>query len=272
MSLRNFLTSRTFLKHFLFAFLLVAVIIFIILFWLKMYTLQSEVIEVPDFSGLTEFQAETLAEENHLRFEITDSLHFAGAEPGAIVEQVPEPGLKVKKNRVVYLVINSTAPEKVILPKLSDISFRQAQAIIENCGLKTGNITFEASEFNDLVLKVKQNSRELNQGDEVIKGSSIDIVIGKSSGNIETSLPDLTGLSLSEAKNQLSLNMLNTGVLIYTGTLPTPADTAAAVVWKQYPSIVNTSVVSIGSSVDLWLTNAGNDSTVIAEPETPEIP
>lgn len=271
MSLRNFLTSRTFLKHFLFAFLLVAVIIFIILFWLKMYTLQSEVIEVPDFSGLTEFQAETLAKENHLRFEITDSLHFNEAEPGAIVEQVPEPGLKVKKNRVVYLVVNSTSPEKVILPKLSDISFRQAQAMIENCGLKTGNITFEASEFNDLVLKVKQNSRELNQGDEVIKGSSIDIVIGKSSGNIDTHLPDLMGLSLSEAKNQLSLNMLNTGVLIYTGTLPTPADTAAAVVWKQYPSIVNTSVVSIGSSVDLWLTGAGNDSTEIAEPETPEI-
>jgi beta-lactam-binding protein with PASTA domain len=271
MSLRNFLTSRTFLKHLLFAFLLIAVIIFITLFWLKMYTLQSEVIEVPDFTGLTEFKAETLAEENHLRYEITDSLHFAGAEPGAIVEQVPEPGLKVKKNRVVYLVVNSTTPEKVILPKLSDISFRQAQAMIENCGLKTGNITFEASEFNDLVLKVKQNSLELNQGDEVVKGSLIDIVIGKSSGNIETSLPDLMGLSLSEAKNQLSLNMLNTGVLIYTGSLLTPEDTAAAVVWKQYPSIANTNTVSIGSSVDLWLTGAGNDSIDTTEMKTPEI-
>jgi beta-lactam-binding protein with PASTA domain len=272
MSLKNFLTSRVFLKHFLLAFLLIAVIIFITLFWLKMYTLQSEVIEVPDFTGLTEFQAETLAEENHLRYEITDSLHFAGAEPGAIVEQVPEPGLKVKKNRVVYLVVNSTTPEKVILPKLSDISFRQAQAMIENCGLKTGNITFEASEFNDLVLKVKQNSRELNQGDEVVKGSLIDIVIGKSGGSIETSLPDLMGLSLSEAKNQLSLNMLNTGVLIYTGTLLTPEDTAAAVVWKQYPSIANTNTISIGSSVDLWLTGADNDSINTPETETPEIP
>ncbi len=271
MSLRNFLTSRVFLKHFLLAFLLIAVIIFITLFWLKMYTLQSDVVEVPDFSGLTESQAETLAEENRLRYEITDSIHFEGAEPGAIVEQVPEPGLKVKKNRVIYLIVNSIAPEKVILPKLSDISFRQVQAMIENCGLKVGNLTFEASEFNDLVLKVKQNSRELNQGDEVVKGSPIDIVIGKSSGNIETSLPDLSGLTLSEAKNQLSLNMLNTGVLIYTGTLLTPADTAAAVVWKQYPSIANTNTVSIGSSVDLWLTGAVNSPNDTIEAETPEI-
>jgi beta-lactam-binding protein with PASTA domain len=270
MSLKNFLTSRIFLKHLLFAFLIISVIIFITLLWLKMYTRQSEVITVPVFAGLTESQAETLAEEHHLRYEITDSLHFEGAEPGAVVEQVPEPGLKVKKNRIIYLIVNSTVPEKVILPKLNDISFRQAQALIENCGLKTGNITFEASEFNDLVLKVKQNSRDLIQGDEVVKGSSIDIVIGKSSGNIDTPLPDLTGLTLSEAKSQLELNMLNTGVLIYTGTILTPEDSAASVVWKQYPSIANTRIVSIGSSVDLWLTIA-NDSTKITEPETPVI-
>lgn len=269
MSLKDFLTSKVFFKHLAMAVGLVLVIIFITLQALKSYTLQRESYAVPDFSGLQPYEAERLAEENNLRFEVADSIHFIGAEPGAVVEQVPEPGLKVKKNRIVFVTINSTVPEKVILPKITDVSFRQAQAMIENCGLITGNITFQPSEYNDLVLKVEQRSRELNQGDEILKGSTVDLVIGRSGGSSETSLPDLTGLLLTDAKNTLSTGMLNAGVLIFDSSITTPEDSASAIVWKQYPSISNTRIVNIGTSVDLWLTSADKINTEL--PETPEI-
>lgn len=256
MSLKKFLTSKVFFKHLALAIGLLLVIIFITLQILKFYTLQRQSYVVPDFSGMQPYEAERLAEENNLRFEISDSIHFAGAEPGAVVEQIPEPGLKVKKNRTVFVTINSTVPEKVILPKLTDVSFRQAQAMIENCGLVAGNISFQPSEYNDLVLKVTQRSRELNQGDEVLKGSTVDLVVGRSGGNIETSLPDLTGLSLAEAKNTLSAGMLNTGVLIFDSSVTTPEDSANAIVWRQYPAVSNTRIINIGTSVDLWLTLA----------------
>ena len=268
MSLKDFLTSKVFFKHLAMAVGLVLVFIFITLQVLKSYTRQSESYAVPDFSGMQPSDAERLTDENHLRFEVADSIHFSGAEPGAVVEQVPEPGLKVKKNRIVFVTINSTVPEKVILPKITDVSFRQAQAMIENCGLISGNITFEASEYNDLVLKVVQRSRELNQGDEVLKGSTVDLVVGRSGGSSETPLPDLTGLSLNDAKNTLSTGMLNTGVLIFDSSVMTPEDSASAIVWKQYPSISNTRIVNIGTSVDLWLTMADTINTKV--PETPE--
>lgn len=263
MSLKNFITSRVFLKHLILAFLLVLIIMVSILQQLKSYTRHGESFPVPKFTGLRIDEIETVADQNNLKYEIVDSMHIDGAEPGVVVEQVPGAGFKVKKNRVVFLTINSTVPEKVVLPKLTDISFRQAQGLIENCGLILGTISYQPSEYNNLVLKVVQNSRELSQGDIIPKGSSVDLVIGSSSGNQDTPLPNLTGLTYSEAEALLTTQMLNTGVLIYDRTIITSEDTLAALIWKQYPNFQNTRIVSLGTSVDLWLTL---DSLKIQQP------
>ena len=253
MSLKDFLTSRTFLKHLLLAVSLVLFLVIFTLWRLKSYTHHGESQAVPDFSGLTVERAEEIADDNDLQIEVTDSIHFDGAQPGVVVEQVPVPGFKVKKNRIIFLTLNSTTPEKVNLPKLNDISFRQVQALVENCGITVGKITYEASEFNDLVLKVTQNGVELKQGDVVEKGSTVDIVIGKSSGSLDTPLPELIGMSFTDAKNTLTIYMLNVGVLIYDPSVITVEDSANAMVWKQYPATTNTKIVNIGTSVDLWL-------------------
>ena len=267
MSLKNFITSRTFLKHILLALLLVLIIVIFTLQRLKSYTNHGVSFPVPNFTGLKVDEIEAIADQNNIKYEIIDSMHVDYAELGVVVEQVPSAGFKVKKNRIVYLTINSTVPEKVILPKLSDISFRQAQGLIENCGIKLGNISYEPSEYNNLVLKVVQNARELSPGDFILKGSSVDLVIGKSSGNQDTPLPNLTGLTYSEAEAILTTQTLNTGVLIYDGTIITTEDTLAALIWKQYPNYQNTRIVSLGTSIDLWLTL---DSLKIQKPTLQE--
>lgn len=254
MSLIKFFKSRVFLKHLILAFLLISVIISITLFRLKSYTRHGESFPVPNFSGLTIDEIEAVAKQNDIEYKIIDSIHFNDAEPGVVVEQVPEAGFKVKRNRIVFLTINSTVPEKVILPKLTDISFRQAQALIENCGIILGTITYQPSEYNNLVLKVQQNSREITEGDIILKGSSVDLVIGSSSGIQDTPLPDLTGKTFSEAEAILTTNMLNTGVLICDETILSSEDTLRAIIWKQYPNFKNTRIVSLGTSIDLWLT------------------
>jgi len=263
MSLKDFLTSRVFLKHLILAILLTLIIVVFTLQQLKLYTRHGQSFPVPDFEGLTSQEIESIAEQYDMQYEIIDSVHFEGAKPGVVVEQVPEAGSRVKRNRVIFLTINSTVPEKVTLPKLTDISFRQAEALIENCGTILGNISYEPSEYNNLVLRVEQNAKELKQGDIVFKGSSVDLIIGSSSGNQDTPLPNLTGFTFSEAENLLKSNMLSTGVLIYDGTIITTEDTLSAFVWKQYPSISNTRILSLGTSVDLWFTR---DSLKIQQP------
>lgn len=263
MSLKNFITSRVFLKHLILAFLLVLIIVVFTLRQLKSYTRHGESFPVPNFTGLTINEIETISEQNDLKYEIIDSTHFDGAKPGVIVEQVPEAGSRVKRNRIVFLTINSTVAEKVTLPKLTDISFRQAQALIENCGLLLGTISYEPSEYNNLVLKVQQNASEIYEGNIILKGSSVDLIIGSSSGSQDTPLPNLTGLTHLEAQALLSSNMLIPGVLIYDESIISSEDTLAALIWKQYPNFQNTRIVSLGTSIDLWFTL---DSLKIQQP------
>lgn len=262
MSFKKFITSRLFIKHLLISIIIVVAIISIVLQQLKSYTHHGESYPVPDFTGLTIDEIDEVAKQAHLKCEIIDSMHFEDTNPGAVAEQVPEPGFKVKKNRIVFLTINSTVPEMVVLPKLTDISFRQALGLIENCGLVAGKITYQPSEYNNLVLNVEQNSKVLQYGDVIQKGSSVDLVIGSNSGIQDTPLPNLTGMTYAEAKSLLTSYMLNTGSLICDGTIITSEDTLAATIWKQYPGN-NIRTVSLGTSVDLWLTL---DSDKISQP------
>jgi beta-lactam-binding protein with PASTA domain len=110
---------------------------------------------------------------------------------------------------------------------------------------------------------VVQGSKELTQGDIIIKGSSVDLVIGSSTGNQEIPLPNLTGLTFRQADSLLTAQMLNTGVPIYDASIITTEDTLSAIIWKQYPNFQNTRIVSLGTSIDLWLTL---DSLKIQQP------
>ena len=254
MSLKNFLTSRVFLKHLFLAIILVIVVLVITMQGLKKYTHHGESYPVPDFTGLSGDEIVNAALQNNLKTEIIDSVYMNDALPGVVVDQEPEPGFRVKQNRTVFLTINSIEPEKVLLPKLTDISFRQAQVLVENIGIQIGNISYEPSEFNDLVLRVEQDSTEIKPGKMILKGSAIDLVVGRSAGNEDTSLPDLTGFTVDEAKTLLTNSMLNMGVIIYDETVITTEDSLSAFVWKQYPVSNGSKQVSLGSTIDLWLT------------------
>ncbi len=268
MSLRNFLTSRVFFKNLLLALVLVFVIVFGIMQWLKVYTHHGEAYAVPDFTGLAGQEIATKASQNNMKFEVIDSVYDNTALPGTVVDQEPEPGFKVKQNRTIFLTINSTQHEKIALPRMTDISFRQARVLAENNGIVIGNISYEPSEFNDLVLRVEQDTTELKAGDLILKGSSVDLVVGRNPGNENTPLPNLTGENITLAKSTLTNAMLNMGVVIYDGTVITAEDSLNAFVWKQYPSAKNTKRIGLGSSVDLWLTV---DSLKITPSELPEI-
>ena len=189
-----------------------------------------------------------------MRFEIVDSTYVDGALPGTVVDQIPEAGFKVKESRVILLTLNSKSPEKVVLPKLTDISFRQARVLIENCGLVLGKISYKPSEYNDLVLAVEQDSIQVFEGDELIKRSTIDLIIGTDAVSAITLLPSLLGLEVGDAKNTLIDAMLNPGVLIYDASIENAEDSVNAVVWKQYPDPKLIRDVNLGTSVDLWIT------------------
>lgn len=254
MSLRKFLVSRKFLLHLILAAVLILVLILLTLQGLKMYTRHGDSKPVPNFTGLSKTEARQLAQENQLEIEIVDSLYINDAAPGAVVDQVPEANHRVKKNRTIFITVNSTQPEQVILPQLTDISFRQAHVLIENCGLKIGNISYRPSEYKDLVLEVQKDSVELATGHKLPKGSTVDLVVGREQGNLVTDLPNVIGQTIPEAKTSLTDAMLNEGVIIFDESILSGEDSLNARIWKQRPNPKVTGTATLGSSVDLWVT------------------
>jgi len=254
MSFKKFLTSRAFFISLALAIVAVALLLTLTMKMIKSYTHHGVSYAVPDLSGMTLEEASEAAQATLLKVEVLDSVYNKNATPGTVVDQVPKSDKKVKESRVIFLTMNSMEPEKVKLPKLTDISFRQAQVLLENYGLTIDSISYQPSEFNDLVLKVTQNSTEVLEGDRLVRGSSVDLVLGQSKGNMETQLPDLFGLFMEEAKDVLTAARLNMGVVIYDRTITTKDDTLNARIWRQMPDPQTLSKVYLGTSVDIWLT------------------
>jgi beta-lactam-binding protein with PASTA domain len=270
MSIKKFLTSRIFILNLLLAIALVTIILFVILQSLKVYTHHGKSTPVPNFRGMLQSEVKNTAEQNHLRVNIIDSVYTNAVQPGGVVDQVPKAGFGVKENRTIFLTINYMQKERVVLPKLTDISLRQAQVLTKNCGLLVGEISYRPSEYNNLVLKVLQDSMEVLPGNLLLKRSKIDFIVGRDSENEQTSLPNLINLTINPAKEIITNAMLNIGVLIYDESVTTAVDSLNAIIWKQYPSPKITSSVEMGTSVDLWVTVDQEKIKIITEKEISE--
>lgn len=254
MSLKNFIFSRTFLKNILISIGVSIFLIIVVLASLRSYTSHGKGYPVPDLRGMSEEEYSQALRSEGLKYKILDSVFVGEENPGTVVDQVPKPGFMVKKNRTVFLTLNASAPEQVRMPKLRDISFRQAQALIENLGMKIGNIRFIPSEYNDLVLGAYVGYHEIRQGEMVSKGTVIDLVVGSGANLEKTPVPYLIGMAVEEARSAIFDAMFNPGAIIYDESVLTAEDSLNVKVWRQKPDPRETQSIEMGTSVDLWVT------------------
>ena len=131
MRLKEFLLHKTFLKNLGMALLLTIALIWLTLFMLSVYTNKGENIPAPSLKGLTMGQLESLKNDHNFRFVIEDSVYRKNFIPGTVVFQNPAAGHKIKPNRIIYITTASYTPEQVEVPKLTDVSIRQARELLE---------------------------------------------------------------------------------------------------------------------------------------------
>jgi beta-lactam-binding protein with PASTA domain len=254
MSLKIFLKSKPFWIHLVLIAITISVLVYLSLLLLKLYTHHGEALSVPDFSGYTLEQSEMVAKEFKLRYRVIDSVYVPGATPGTVLSQQPVPDAKVKQGRTIYFTMTAISPEKVKLPVVVDVSLREAQSRLENAGFKLGAVEYRPSEFLNLVLDSRLNGQSLPQDTFLVKGTAINLVVGKGLSNETTLIPNLYGLYLNEAKEKIYQLSLNTGALVYDQSITTHDDSANARIWKQSPPFALNEEIELGISVDLWLT------------------
>ncbi len=267
MSFFKTILSKPFAKH-LGIVIASGIIIIILTFWgLKLYTRHGKGFPAPDFTGLTEQQFKHMIQENELRYAIIDSVYIEDAPPGVVIEQTPDAGSMVKKNRNIFFTINSWTPEKVQVPDVIDYSIRNARVMLESFGLEVGELIYVPSEYTNLVLGQHYKGKPIEPGTPMERGAVIDLLVGQGLSNRTTAVPDLTGLHFEEAK-QISQDLsLNIGAQIYDSTVVSREDTLNAFVWQQKPAGDRDHRLRLGSSIDIWLTT---DSSYIM-PDTASV-
>lgn len=253
MRIKEFLLHKTFLKNLGIAVLLTIALIWVTLFMLSLYTNQGENFATPSLKGLTIKQVESLTNDHNFRYVIEDSVFRKNFIPGTVIFQNPSAGHKIKPNRLIYITIASFMPEQVEVPKLTDVSIRQARELLESKGFALGNIMLRPSEFDDLVLEQRHEGETLTPGSKLGNGSTIDLVVGKKMLGDATIIPDLRSVTLSVAQNILRSRSLSVGSVIFDPSVANSADSLSAIVWKQMPPPDSLTRVMPGVSVDLWL-------------------
>ena len=234
--------------------LVLALVTLVLLFvgWLKYlnyYTLHDKFIKVPDFNNIPITKLDSIVEANNIRYVIIDSIFDRNKAKGIVVNQDPEPLTDVKRNRRIYLTINSLQSRKVNFPDVFDLTLRQAVRKLEKNGLEVGKLEYISNIATNKVLGFKVNGIAINIGQELYHSTVVDLVVGKGLSLEKVTVPNLIGLSRIEANIILKSASLNIGLEYFNNEV---IDSSSAIVYRQYPTATNQNKISIGSSLDLY--------------------
>ena len=173
MSNWQYLKTKTFWAHIGLMLVTFIVFIFLVKVFLNIYTRHGKEIELADYTN----KSIKDIQDEKVDIIVIDSIFNEDLPPLTIVNQYPEPGIKVKPGRKVYVTVVSNSYEKVPLPDLTDITLRAATLQLQAYGFQIGKIE-EVPSIGQTVIAVKQNGREITWGTLLKKGSVVDLVIG----------------------------------------------------------------------------------------------
>lgn len=247
----RFIFSKLFVVNVGIALVLGALVAVGLYFWLDSYTEHNVSIEVPDFTGIRLSEIEAAFDTTDLEYEIVDSLYADDLPRGAVADQEPVPGYKVKRGRKVYLTVNAMLPKQIAMPDVHNLSLRQAKAVLESVGLKLGTLEYQPDIAKNAVIAQKINGKKVKKGKTVFHGTVVDLVLGLGLSNTKVPIPYLLYYRLEEAMERIQASSLN----LATFKVDTPVtDTGLVRVYRQIPEFNEKEMIAMGSSIILYLT------------------
>jgi len=155
-------------------------------------------VTVPDLTGMTVAEAETVLEKAGLDYEVDAELFNAEFPEGQIMSQDPAADMSVKEGYVVKVNI-SKGVKAGSIPNLMNKSLEDAVFTLENYGFVQGNVTVQSSDLpKDFVI-----SQSPEAGTPASKGAAVDLVVSDGMKTAQISMPNLIGMDIETAKQEL---------------------------------------------------------------------
>jgi len=184
----KFIFSKAFLKQLLLALLVLILLVFGLLYWLRASTNHDQRIAVPDLSKMSLGLVQQELENADLNYVVIDSSNYNPDYPTySVIEQNPAAGKFVKEGRKIYLVLNPSGYRKIEIPQLVGRTQRQVEPTLLALGFKIGKIDYRDHISSDEVLELRHDGKTLKVGDALRKTSVIDLVVGNGKGSYRTS-------------------------------------------------------------------------------------
>ncbi len=248
MSFFYFFGQKKFYIHFLIAIAISILLIWIVLKSMDLFTHHGDVYIVPDFSGYTIKDLNEKGYDEYFEFVIIDSVYYRSKEKGTVILQHPLSGSKVKQGRHVYLTIVAQSPEKVKMPNLKNLSLRQALVTLESYELLVGNLEYIQYFARNAVVDQLLDDEPVEPDTELLKGTVVDLVLGKGDRTIMIPMPFLIGLKQGDVRRKLHFNSLNLGREYFMDD----DDTTHARVYKTDPETLTEEQLFLGQPVNIW--------------------
>ncbi|HEY5462680.1 MAG TPA: PASTA domain-containing protein [Hanamia sp.] len=250
----KFITKQSFIVNLLVAIGLVLLMGFIFFQSLGWITHHGQYLKVPSVKGKNVDSAVDLLEKQGFDVIITDSLYNDSIALNTVKKQLPDAGAKVKVNRTVFLNVNPATLPMVDMPKLDGLSFRFALDKLNKNHLKLGDTTYHPSFMKGSILEQQYNGSKIAAGTKIKWGSSINLIIGGGLEAQKIPVPDLTGLTVSDARAILKDKGILLAAILTSGSI---TDTANAFIFRQNPGALDydnsAAYIQPGQTMDIWI-------------------
>ena len=182
-------------------------------------------IETPVLVGVNLREAEAKAAKVGVQVKVQSSETSDTMPVDFVLRQDPEPQTVVQKGRVIT-VVTSSGPVSLTLPDFVGGKFEVAQAFIVTNQLVLGDLVEQvgASPVGTVLAQDPVGNADVD------RGSVVTLTISRGT---MTTMPDLVGLSLTEAKKSLGALGLSVSKVIVSPELTQPAQ----LVLRQEPAV-----------------------------------
>lgn len=250
----KFLTTRPLWVNIVAGVVLLLLLLLLFLGSLALLTQHGKTMKIPSVAGLSYADAKKSLEASGFSVQIQDSVYSDTMPPLRVVKQFPEADNLVKVNRTVYLTINRSEAPFIQMPNLVSMSFRNADMILRQYGLRLEDTVFKPDFAKNSVLDQLYKGETIKPGTQIRQGSSITLVLGSGVGGIGFIVPDLVGLTYQQAKNRIDSLGLIFGSVVPDNDV---RDTTEGFIYKQMPQQFtddgHPNRIYPGQVVSIWL-------------------
>ncbi len=177
-------------------------------------TESTEEVQVPDLYDMTQQEAQSELQSYGLYLSVQNGASD-DVEEGHIYRQSPSEGTTLSRGDTVTVWINSSeseTEEQVQVPDVTNYTYNQASTALQAQGLGIAGVAYE---YSDSISADRVIRTDPAAGTSVDSGSDVTIYISKGPEQKTTTMPQVVGTTLADARTLLEGSNLTVGQVTY---------------------------------------------------------